>query len=134
MIRNETNVTATPPVPSFGSASPGEARSPLPLPPVAPPGGQPRQLRIERTPRGDFGFSLRRAMLSQRSPARTVPVILAEPAAANGTGLLPGDRLLEVNGVAVDDKTREEVIDLIKSSGASVSVKVCGTFHFLIFF
>jgi len=42
----------------------------------------------------------------------------------NETGLLPGDRLLEVNGIPVNDKSREEIIDLIKSSSNSVTVKV----------
>lgn len=55
-------------------------------------------------------------------------VIFAEPGNMvqhnNETGLLPGDRLLEVNGIAVDDKSREEIIDLIKSSKESVTVKV----------
>ncbi|KAI5633493.1 hypothetical protein NE865_13779 [Phthorimaea operculella] len=53
-------------------------------------------------------------------------VILAEPGSYPGsseTGLLPGDRLLEVNGVSVEGKSREEVIDLIKSSQDSVTVK-----------
>lgn len=55
------------------------------------------------------------------------PVILAEPGSYPGgseTGLLPGDRLLEVNGVSVDGKSREEVIDLIKGSQDSVTIKV----------
>lgn len=54
-------------------------------------------------------------------------VILAEPGSypgASETGLLPGDRLIEVNGVNVEGKSREEVIDLIKSSQDSVTVKV----------
>ncbi|XP_049879362.1 unconventional myosin-XVIIIa isoform X2 [Pectinophora gossypiella] len=54
-------------------------------------------------------------------------VILAEPGSYPGsseTGLLPGDRLLEVNGVSVEGKNREEVIDLIKSSQDFVTVKV----------
>ncbi|XP_073948131.1 myosin heavy chain-like isoform X2 [Choristoneura fumiferana] len=54
-------------------------------------------------------------------------VILAEPGSypgASESGLLPGDRLLEVNGVNVEGKSREEVIDLIKSSNESVAIKV----------
>ncbi|XP_052751859.1 unconventional myosin-XVIIIa [Galleria mellonella] len=54
-------------------------------------------------------------------------VILAEPGSypgASETGLLPGDRLLEVNDVNVEGKSREEVIDLIKSSQDSVTIKV----------
>lgn len=58
-------------------------------------------------------------------------VILAEPGSypgASESGLLPGDRLLEVNGVNVEGKSREEVIDLIKSSNESVTIKVRNTF------
>ena len=55
-------------------------------------------------------------------------VVFAEPGAivqhVNDTGLLPGDRLIEVNGINVDDKSREEIIDLIKGSAGSVVVKV----------
>lgn len=123
----------------------------LPLPPVIKlilP--KPRELKINRQPppRNDFGFSLRRAMIVERnfenwgaapqlgSPLGGAPkpsiqmkaVIFAEPGTVvqhnNETGLLPGDRLLEVNGIPVDDKTREEIIDLIKNSKESVTVKV----------
>ena len=63
-------------------------------------------------------------------------VIFAEPGALvqniNDTGLLPGDRLIEVNGINVDDKSREEIIDLIKGSGGSVTVKVCNLNSILI--
>ncbi|XP_013167618.1 PREDICTED: unconventional myosin-XVIIIa isoform X3 [Papilio xuthus] len=54
-------------------------------------------------------------------------VILAEPGSypgASETGLLPGDRLIEVNSVNVEGKSREEVIDLIKGSQDSVTIKV----------
>lgn len=55
-------------------------------------------------------------------------VIFAEPGAMvqhkNETGLLPGDKLLEVNGIRVEEKPREEIIDLIKASGDSVTLKV----------
>ncbi|XP_067015742.2 unconventional myosin-XVIIIa isoform X2 [Anabrus simplex] len=104
----------------------------LPLPPIIPvllP--KPRVLTIQRQPppRGDFGFSLRRAMVVERlASGQMKAVIFAEPGTIvqhhNETGLLPGDRLLEVNGVVVDDKSREEIIDLIKSSTSSVTVKV----------
>lgn len=108
----------------------------LPLPPIEPiclP--EPRELTIVRQPppRNDFGFSLRRAMVVERDPDggggyRLTAVIFAEPGAIvqhrNDTGLLPGDRLLEVNKCKVDDKTREEVIEMIKSSGSVVVVKV----------
>ncbi|KAG5331851.1 MY18A protein, partial [Acromyrmex charruanus] len=94
---------------------------------------EPRELTIQRQPppRNDFGFSLRRAVIVERMAngvTQMRPVIFAEPGALvqhnNDTGLLPGDRLIEVNGINVDDKSREEIIDLIKSSASSVTVKV----------
>ncbi|XP_008210437.1 unconventional myosin-XVIIIa isoform X1 [Nasonia vitripennis] len=94
---------------------------------------EPRELVIQRQPppRSDFGFSLRRAVVVERSANGGTlmrSVIFAEPGAlvqnVNDTGLLPGDRLIEVNGINVDDKSREEIIDLIKGSAGSVVVKV----------
>ncbi|KAK3933371.1 Unconventional myosin-XVIIIa [Frankliniella fusca] len=111
--------------------------SELPPPPITPvPLPQPRELTIQRQPppRSDFGFSLRRAIIVDRVETpqgvtmHSKAVIFAEPGAIiqhnNETGLLPGDRLIEVNGIPVDDKSREEIIGLIKSSGSSVTVKV----------
>ncbi|XP_063988212.1 unconventional myosin-XVIIIa isoform X1 [Diachasmimorpha longicaudata] len=106
----------------------------LPLPGIIPlVMQQPRELTIQRQPppRNDFGFSLRRAVIVERGvngTAQMKPVTFAEPGAIvqnnNDTGLLPGDRLIEVNGINVDDKAREEIIDLIKGSGNCVTVKV----------
>lgn len=112
----------------------------LPLPPIVPlvlP--KPRTLTIQRqkAPRNDFGFSLRRAMVVERSDSNSSgvtmrAVVFAEPGTIvqhnNETGLLPGDKLLEVNGIKVEEKTREEIIDLIKRSKGSVTVKVWGFF------
>ncbi|XP_076647208.1 unconventional myosin-XVIIIa isoform X1 [Halictus rubicundus] len=95
---------------------------------------EPRELTIYRQPppRNDFGFSLRRAVVVERAAGgagtQMRSVIFAEPGSLvqhnNDTGLLPGDRLIEVNGINVDDKSREEIIDLIKRSANSVVVKV----------
>lgn len=70
-------------------------------------------------------------MVLERSEGGAVnmrAVIFAEPGVMvqhnNETGLLPGDKLLEVNGVRVEEKAREEIIDLIKASGDSVTLKV----------
>ena len=44
-------------------------------------------------------------------------VIFAEPLAVgsgNTTGLLPGDRLVSVNGVNVESASREDIIELIR--------------------
>lgn len=115
----------------------------LSLPPIVPlvlP--EPRTLTIlrQKPPRTDFGFSLRRTMVLERSECVSGTgvsmraVIFAEPGTIvqhnNETGLLPGDKLLEVNGVKVEDKSREEIIDMIKASGESVTVKVSSFFLF----
>lgn len=104
----------------------------LPLPGISfvtlPP---PRELTIKRqnTPRNDFGFSLRKAICLDRTSSVLTPtfrpVIFAEPGAmGNSTGLLPGDRLLRVNDVPVEDLARETIIEMIRNSGNSVQVQV----------
>ncbi|GAB0097353.1 PDZ domain-containing protein [Sergentomyia squamirostris] len=91
----------------------------------------PRELVIKRqkTPRNDFGFSLRKAICLDRSSSLFAPVfrpvIFAEPGAqGNATGLLPGDRLIKVNGISVEDLPRETIIEMIRNSGESVTVQV----------
>lgn len=52
-------------------------------------------------------------------------VIFAEPCSKQlDTTLLPGDRLLEVNGRNVQDTSREDIIDIIRQSGPTVTLKV----------
>uniref|UniRef100_A0A2M4A1C6 Putative myosin class ii heavy chain n=1 Tax=Anopheles triannulatus TaxID=58253 RepID=A0A2M4A1C6_9DIPT len=109
---------------------------PLHLQPLPPP----RTLTIQRqkAPRNDFGFSLRKAFVLDRSGgpglgyapttkgSRLRAIIFAEPSstATVQTGLLPGDRLLEVNGQPVEELSREAIIEMIRSSGEAVTVKV----------
>lgn len=105
----------------------------LPLPAIRlvklPP---PRELTITRrkTPSQDFGFSLRKAIVLDRSESLFIPisrpVIFAEPGTSvgNGTGLLPGDRLIKVNRQPVEDLPREGIIEMIRKSGDSVIVEV----------
>lgn len=110
-------------------------------------------IQRQKAPRHDFGFSLRRAIVQDRvfmgeinghgntingdnkgneirsmdSKLTFKSVILAEPGSYPGSseaGLLPGDRLVEVNGVNVEEKSREEVIELIKGSQEFVTIKV----------
>ena len=105
----------------------------LQLPEVAPPScPQPRELVLRRQATGDFGFTLRKGIVLERlgsgddKDERQRSVIFAEPGPkqpVNG-GLLPGDRLIEVNGVNVADATREAVIELIRKSGDAVKLKV----------
>lgn len=90
---------------------------------------QPRILTVQRQPSGDFGFSLRRSALSDglAGDDRRRTLMFAEPStlgSGGGTGLLPGDRLLEVNGVSVDERTREDVVEMVRSSGDCVVLKV----------
>uniref|UniRef100_A0A182N298 Myosin motor domain-containing protein n=1 Tax=Anopheles dirus TaxID=7168 RepID=A0A182N298_9DIPT len=106
-----------------------------PLPPV-------RELVIQRQrgPRSDFGFSLRKAFVLDRptgcrsvsaaprsmGPPQMRAIIFAEPSSTGTvrTGLLPGDRLLRVNGQPVEELSRETIIELIRNSGDAVTVQV----------
>lgn len=114
----------------------------------------PRELVITRrkTPTQDFGFSLRKAIVLDRSESLFIPisrpVIFAEPgtSAGNSTGLLPGDRLIKVSTITtatvtttitpliklipkvnrqpVEELPRESIIEMIRNSGDSVIVEV----------
>lgn len=105
----------------------------LPLPPIIPlvlPKARILTIQRQKPPRNDFGFSLRRTMILERTNAGVTvkAVVFAEPGTMvqhnNETGLLPGDKLLEVNSVKVEERSREEIIDLIKASGECVTLKV----------
>lgn len=106
----------------------------LPLPPiklVQLPSARELVIRRQKSPRNDFGFSLRKAICLDRAESLTSPtfkpVIFAEPGAGGGTtGLLPGDRLLKVNGSPVSELSREVIIEMIRNSGDSVTVEVSG--------
>ncbi|XP_029303597.1 LOW QUALITY PROTEIN: unconventional myosin-XVIIIa-like [Cottoperca gobio] len=97
---------------------------------VAPPIPDPRELEIQRRNTGDFGFSLRRTTMLDRQPdggaCRRV-VHFAEPGAGTNDralGLVPGDRLVEINGINVENKSRDEIVEMIRQSGESVRLKV----------
>ena len=106
----------------------------LPLPPIRLVQLPPiRELTINRrkTPSQDFGFSLRKAYVLDRSESLFIPisrpVIFVEPGMSsveNETGLLPGDRLIKVNGQKVEEMPRENIIELIRASGDKVVVEV----------
>nr|XP_055244613.1 unconventional myosin-XVIIIa isoform X5 [Gorilla gorilla gorilla] len=103
----------------------------LRLPPVVPlPPPALRELELQRRPTGDFGFSLRRTTMLDRGPegqaCRRV-VHFAEPGAGTkdlALGLVPGDRLVEINGHNVESKSRDEIVEMIRQSGDSVRLKV----------
>lgn len=114
----------------------------LRLPAVVPPVLlDPRELEIRRRDTGDFGFSLRRtAMLERRATDGAVckrVVHFAEPGSGAKDlglglgpglglelGLVPGDRLVEVNGLNVEGRNRDEIVEMIRQSGETVRLKV----------
>ncbi|XP_046531696.1 unconventional myosin-XVIIIa isoform X3 [Equus quagga] len=103
----------------------------LRLPPVVPPPLPAlRELELQRRPTGDFGFSLRRTTMLDRGPEGQVyrrVVHFAEPGAGTkdvALGLVPGDRLMEINGHNVESKSRDEIVEMIRQSGDSVRLKV----------
>uniref|UniRef100_UPI0037E8CD40 unconventional myosin-XVIIIa-like n=1 Tax=Semicossyphus pulcher TaxID=241346 RepID=UPI0037E8CD40 len=97
---------------------------------VAPPIPDPRELELQRRNTGDFGFSLRRTTMLDRKPDGEVcrrVVHFAEPGAGTkdrALGLAPGDRLVEINGINVECKSRDEIVEMIRQSGETVRLKV----------
>nr|XP_046267282.1 unconventional myosin-XVIIIa [Scatophagus argus] len=97
---------------------------------VAPPIPDPRELELQRRNTGDFGFSLRRTTMLDRQPDGGVcrhVVHFAEPGAGTkdrALGLVPGDRLVEINGINVQNKNRDEIVEMIRQSGETVRLKV----------
>lgn len=97
---------------------------------VAPPVPDPRELQLQRRNTGDFGFSLRRTTMIERKPDGEVcrrVVHFAEPGAGTkdrAVGLAPGDRLVEINGINVENKSRDEIVEMIRQSGENVRLKV----------
>ncbi|XP_047247983.1 unconventional myosin-XVIIIa-like isoform X3 [Girardinichthys multiradiatus] len=103
----------------------------LELPTVVAPGTpETREMELQRRNTGDFGFSLRRTTMLDRSPDGTVyrrVVHFAEPGAGTkdlALGLVPGDRLVEINGRNVENKSRDEIVEMIRQSGDTVRLKV----------
>lgn len=97
---------------------------------VAPNAPETRELELQRRNTGDFGFSLRRTTMLDRSPDGGVyrrVVHFAEPGAGTkdlALGLVPGDRLVEINGRNVENKSRDEIVEMIRQSGDTVRLKV----------
>ena len=94
----------------------------LKLPDVQPAiSGVARVIKLKRRTSGDFGFALRRA----NAPGSGKTVHFVEPVGPNSAiGLLPGDRLVEVNGINVENEARESIIEMIVMSGDEVVIKV----------
>lgn len=97
---------------------------------VPPPLPEPRELELQRRNTGDFGFSLRRTtMLDRRSDGGVYRRVVhfAEPGAGTkdlSVSLVAGDRLVEINGINVENKSRDEIVEMIRQSGESVRLKV----------
>ncbi|XP_061829179.1 unconventional myosin-XVIIIa isoform X3 [Nerophis lumbriciformis] len=106
---------------------PAQLQLPAVVAPVAP---ETRELVLQRRHTGDFGFSLRRTTMLDRSPDGGVyrrVVHFAEPGAGTKDlilGLVPGDRLVEINRCNVENKTRDEIVEMIRQSGDTVRLKV----------
>ncbi|XP_053278314.1 unconventional myosin-XVIIIa isoform X4 [Pleuronectes platessa] len=97
---------------------------------IAPSAPETRELELQRRNTGDFGFSLRRTTMLDRSLDGGVyrrVVHFAEPGAGTkdlALGLVPGDRLVEINGKNVESKSRDEIVEMIRQSGDTVRLKV----------
>nr|XP_056721395.1 unconventional myosin-XVIIIa isoform X2 [Euleptes europaea] len=106
---------------------PAELKLPAVVPPEPP---VPRQLELQRRNTGDFGFSLRRTTMLDRTADGQVyrrVVHFAEPGAGTkdlALGLVPGDRLVEINTRNVENKSRDEIVEMIRQSGETVRLKV----------
>lgn len=119
------NVVKVPEV--VGKTFQADLKLPSVLPPQAP---VPRELELQRRNTGDFGFSLRRTTMLDRAADGQVyrrVVHFAEPGAGTkdlALGLVPGDRLVEINGRNVENKSRDEIVEMIRQSGDTVRLKV----------
>ncbi|XDV32312.1 hypothetical protein PO909_003165 [Leuciscus waleckii] len=106
---------------------PADLRLPAVVPPQTP---EVRELVLQRRNTGDFGFSLRRTTMLDHGTDGTVyrrVVHFAEPGAGTkdlALGLVPGDRLVEINGRNVENKNRDEIVEMIRQSGDTVRLKV----------
>ncbi|KAJ3590417.1 hypothetical protein NHX12_008368 [Muraenolepis orangiensis] len=96
---------------------------------VSPTVPATRALELQRRNTGDFGFSLRRTTMLDRGPDGVYRRVVhfAEPGAGTkdlALGLVPGDRLVEINGHNVESKSRDEIVEMIRQSGDTVRLKV----------
>ena len=97
----------------------------LPLPPLQMTTVRHRIIVAEKTEGQGFGFILRQSYLPvPDDPERTCLVHLIEPRADYMGPLMTGDRIIEVNQVDVEDAPHEAVVEMIKSSGDGVELKV----------
>lgn len=98
----------------------------LPLPPLQTINVRLRDIEATKNaPGGGFGFILRKSYLPVlEDPDKTKLVHLVEPRADYLGPLMTGDRIIEVNGMNVEEEPHEAVVEMIKSSGGGVYLKV----------
>ena len=98
----------------------------LPLPDVKlsrDGGGTRRTVVIRRQEQGGFGFRLRQEPGAAGSP----PVHVVEanrPDSAAASVLLPGDRLVAVNGIDVEHSSHTQIVEIIKNGGSELKLLV----------
>lgn len=97
----------------------------LQLPRLGPPQtSHNRQLSISRQPRGDFGFNLRWAPY-HGNDGLVRQVVHAEPGSSGSrSGVIAGDRIIEINGHNVERSSKEDVIGLIQKSSDPLKLLV----------
>lgn len=98
----------------------------LPLPPLQTTNVRLRDVEATKSsPGGGFGFILRKSYLPvPEDPDKTRLVHLVEPRKDYLGPLMTGDRIIEVNGENVEDEAHESVVEMIKSSGDGVYLRV----------
>lgn len=116
-IHSITMAISPPSVPPPASATEKVYDVDLELPQVnLPRSTQNRELSISRQPRGDFGFNLRWAPY-HADDGVVRQVVHAEPGSSGvRSGVIAGDRIIEINGQNVERTSKEEVISLIQKS------------------
>lgn len=98
----------------------------LTLPPLRTSTVKQRDVLAVKNPTlAGFGFNLRKSFQPDpENTENTILVHLVEPRPSYIGPLMSGDRILEVNGENVENSAHERVVDLIKTSGERVSLKV----------
>ena len=98
----------------------------LPLPPLQTTNVRLRDVEATKSaPGGGFGFILRKSYLPvPEDPDKTRLVHLVEPRTDYNGPLMTGDRIIEVNGMNVEDEAHESVVEMIKASGDGVYLRV----------
>ncbi|BFZ18652.1 hypothetical protein BsWGS_21691 [Bradybaena similaris] len=124
---SSSQVTPSTPVEEEES-KPKPFESKLKLPAIIPP--KPpriREVEVQRMQSGGFGFSLRKGLIPAPGGGPPQAVTFAEPGSGSSsiqTGLLPGDKLIEINGQNVENMSREEIVEIIKNSSDNMILKV----------